>query len=113
MRTMTAKELRARRVRFKISGTQRIPRLSVARSHQNIFAQLIDDESGSTLLGMRLRASNITESAEAGKTFALASLKIGTQRAIFDRGSHRFHGRLKAFADHAEKNGLSFRKETK
>ncbi len=104
---------RHNRVRAKISGTASCPRLNVYRSNRAMFLQLIDDEAGKTLAS----ASTI-EVKEAGKKTEI-SLSLGKliakkakakeiSKVVFDRGSYKYHGRVKAAADGAREGGLIF-----
>ncbi len=102
---------RHRRVRAKISGTKERPRLSIFRSHQHVFLQLIDDESGQTLVSASSReAKDIkskTPKAEAvAKLLCERAFKSGIRSAAFDRGGYKFHGRVKAVAEAVRKSGL-------
>jgi large subunit ribosomal protein L18 len=116
MSTLTGKELRERRhrrVRRKISGTAERPRLVVFRSNRGIFAQLVDDEAGRTLvsaswLSLRkgFKGTKTEQAAEVGKQLAKAASAAGIERAVFDRGGYLFHGRVKALADAAREGGL-------
>ncbi|MBI3802889.1 MAG: 50S ribosomal protein L18 [Nitrospirae bacterium] len=109
-----ARERRHRRVRRKILGTPERPRLSVFRSLNHIYAQIIDDLSGKTLAA----ASSLTKGGESGGNLESAK-KIGTKLAslakeknitkvVFDRGGYLYHGRVKALADGAREGGLLF-----
>ncbi len=119
MPKLTAEQRRKRRVRQslkKVSGGR--PRLSVFRSSQNIYAQIIDDTAGRTLaaastLEKDLRTSLKTgadkDAAKAvGKLVAERALKAGVKVVVFDRGAYIYHGRVKALADAAREGGLSF-----
>ena len=117
MSTMTkhqARRRRHRRVRSKVSGTAERPRLVVFRSNRGIFAQLVDDGSGSTLAAAGWTAlakppgSKLAQAAEVGKALADAAKKAGIERCVFDRGGYLFHGRVKALADGAREGGLQF-----
>jgi large subunit ribosomal protein L18 len=109
---------RQKRVRAKMSGTPERPRLSVFRSSQHIYAQVIDDESGKTLaaastLTKDVRSAvaevNKTEAAKkVGETIAKACLAQGVKKVVFDRGGYVYHGRVSALADAARKAGLDF-----
>ena len=110
---------RQRRVRFSISRVAvGRPRLSVFRSSQHIYAQVIDDESGRTLaaassLDKELRSglktgSNIQAAAAVGKLVAERAKAAGVSAVVFDRGGYLFHGRVKALADAAREGGLDF-----
>lgn len=109
-----ARERRHRRVRRKILGTPERPRLSVFRSLNHIYAQIIDDLSGKTLVA----ASSLTKGGKSGgnidsakmigaKLAALAKEKNIT-KVVFDRGGYLYHGRVKALAEAAREGGLVF-----
>ncbi len=102
---------RAKRVRSTIRGTAERPRLSVFRSNAFTYVQLIDDAAGKTLVASSTRAlaakGKKSEAATAlGKAIAAAAKKAGIARAVLDRGSYRYHGRVKAVAEAARKAGL-------
>ncbi|NNF79122.1 MAG: 50S ribosomal protein L18 [Rhizobiales bacterium] len=92
------------------------PRLSVYRSNQNIYAQIIDDVKGVTLAaassldeGLKGKAGgNVAAAGEVGKMVAERATKAGVKEVVFDRGSYIYHGRVKALADAAREGGLSF-----
>ena len=96
------RQARHERIRKDIHGTVAVPRLSVYRSNSNIFAQLIDDENGITLVS----ASSIDKELklENGGNIEAATIK----KVVFDRGGHLYHGRVKALAEAARENGLEF-----
>lgn len=102
---------RATRNRAKLSGTSSIPRLSVFRSNTNLYAQLINDETGETLISastLKNDKGSKTEQAETlGKELAELANKANISRAIMDRGPYRYHGRVKAVADAARRAGLT------
>ncbi len=112
-------ERRKRRNRFKVRrvSTDR-PRLSVFRSKQHIYAQIIDDSKHHTVamastldkdLAKKLKAtSNVAAAQEVGKLVAARAVKAGVKNVVFDRGGYLYHGRVKALADSARENGLSF-----
>ena len=104
------------RIRLKKLAGGR-PRLSVARSHKNISAQIIDDENGLTLAAASTLEPDFRKSGKGGDTSAAAAIgtllaeratKAGVEDVIFDRGSYLFHGRVKALADAARAGGLKF-----
>ena len=107
---------RHRRVRSKISGTSKIPRLSVFRSNKYIFAQIIDDGAGKTIVssavkskakaGLKGKKSDIAKSE--GRMLAEKALEKGVKKVVFDRGGFKYQGRVKAFADGAREGGLKF-----
>ncbi|MGE3803053.1 MAG: 50S ribosomal protein L18 [Gemmataceae bacterium] len=117
-KTKKHRQLRRRRhVRRKMLGTTERPRLSVFRSSKHIYAQLIDDVAGQTLASASSRVKKGTEGAYGGNTKAAADVgkqlaelakSKGIDKAAFDRGHYRYHGRVKALADAARAGGLQF-----
>jgi large subunit ribosomal protein L18 len=113
-----SKPERRQRIRFRIrktiSGTATNPRLSVFRSNKEIYAQLIDDVNGVTLLAASSRekeikkGTNIEVAAAVGKLVAEKSLKAGIETVTFDRGGYLYHGRIKSLAEGARAAGLKF-----
>jgi len=113
-----ARKRRQRRVRAHVSGTADRPRLNVYRSLANIYAQVIDDVTGVTLVSAstvdaELRAEMAgkkkAEQAKAvGQAVAKRALAKGLTKVTFDRGGYRYHGRIKALADGAREGGLEF-----
>lgn len=105
---------RVARVRAKVAGSAKRPRLSVRRTLRYISAQLIDDVSGKTLAAAHQRdvvkgKKNKTEAAAAvGQALAEAAKKAGITAVVFDRRHYQYHGRVKAFADAAREAGLAF-----
>lgn len=104
---------RHRRVRGKISGTAECPRLDVFRSSKHIYAQIIDDVSGTTLVsassmdkGFDGYGGNIEAANKVGKAIAEKALKKGIKQVVFDRGGFVYHGRVKALAEGAREGGL-------
>lgn len=115
MKPMTKSERRKRRhrrVRAKVRGTARRPRLSVYKSNTRIVAQLIDDEKGATLVAVSSRGEKgdtPRKRAEmAAGTLAKMAGEKGIKQVVFDRGGFQYLGTLKAFADSARKAGLEF-----
>lgn len=102
------------RIREKLAGTGARPRLNVYRSLNHIYAQVIDDESGRTLvsassLAMKLKTGgNVAAAREIGKTVAERAVEKGIKQVVFDRGGYLYHGRIKALADAAREAGLQF-----
>jgi large subunit ribosomal protein L18 len=104
------------RVRKKVSGTPERPRLVVFRSSKHIYAQLVDDTKGVTLVGAADTSEGIQVDGrgKAARSFALGQLiarkakEKGIGTAVFDRGGYQYHGRVKAVADGARKGGLEF-----
>lgn len=101
------------RVRRKIMGTAECPRLNVFRSSKNIYAQLIDDVSGQTLvsastLESKENGGNIEAARHVGETIAKRAIEKGLKQVVFDRGGYLYHGRIKALAEGAREGGLNF-----
>lgn len=100
------------RIRAKLSGTSKKPRLSIFRSNHYIYCQIIDDNKQKTLLQantLELKLTNNIKSAtELGKVLAERALKKGIKEVVFDRSGYLFHGRIKALADSARSAGLKF-----
>jgi large subunit ribosomal protein L18 len=113
-----ARRRRHERVRRKISGTGSVPRLSVFRSLKHIYAQIIDDKVGMTLVSAstldadvrdQVAGLNKTEQAKVvGKRLAERALSSGVTQVVFDRGGYLYHGRVKALADASREAGLEF-----
>jgi len=111
-------QLRHKRLRKKIIGTAQKPRLCVYRSLKNLSAQLIDDIESKTLLSLATfgkeskksisYGGNISAATSMGKLFALKAIEKGIKNVVFDRGGRQYHGRVKAFAESARKEGLVF-----
>ncbi|RLD00490.1 MAG: 50S ribosomal protein L18 [Chloroflexi bacterium] len=109
---------RHRRVRKNIVGTSERPRLDVFRSLRHIYAQVIDDTHGYTLVSAstidpevaaQVEGMSKTEQASAvGKVLAKRALDQDIKKVVFDRGGYKYHGRVKALADAARENGLEF-----
>ncbi len=107
------------RVRKKVKGTPERPRLSVNRSLKHIQAQLIDDTTGRSLLGMSSNSSDIRDrlstvkgkcekGREVGRLLAAKAVETGITQVVFDRGGYLYHGRVKALAEGAREGGLKF-----
>ncbi len=121
MITKTSKnEVRQRvhkRIRTRMLGTAERPRLNVYRSLNHIYAQLIDDLAGKTLVsaattegekGKRKTGGNVASAKEIGKRIAERATAKGIKKVVFDRGGYLYHGRVKALADAAREAGLEF-----
>ncbi|MBT8399481.1 MAG: 50S ribosomal protein L18 [Rhodothermia bacterium] len=102
-----------RGVRKKVQGTKERPRLSVYRSNRHIYAQLIDDLSGSTIASASSQEADIKAdspvklSHEVGKALAVRAKEAGIEMAVFDRGGYRYHGRVRALAEGVREGGLT------
>ena len=104
---------RKERSRLKTKGDAACPRLSVHRSVNHIYAQIIDDSSGNTLAAqssvkLKIKGGNIESAKAVGKAIAEAAQAASITRVRFDRGGRLFHGRIKALADAAREAGLAF-----
>ena len=103
-------------IRKRISGTGERPRLSIYKSLNHIYAQIIDDLAGKTIVsastvdeGIKLdKTGNSSAAAAVGTALADRAKKAGISKVVFDRGGFKFHGRVKALADAARKGGLDF-----
>lgn len=113
----TKKETRRLRIRQgirrKLSGTAEKPRLSVFKSNRAIYAQIIDDDKGHTLVAASSKELgneniNIETAKEVGKKLAEKASASGVEKVIFDRGGYLYHGRVKALAEGAKEGGLNF-----
>ena len=95
-------------IRLKISGTAECPRLAVYRSAKNIYAQIIDDVAGKTLVAASTLEPALRAATAVGKRIAEKALEKGIKEVVFDRGGLVYHGRVKALADGAREAGLEF-----
>ena len=102
------------RIRRKVSGTATRPRLNIYRSNKHIFAQIIDDNAGHTLVSansveMKLaKGSGVEAAKEVGSELAKRALAADVKEVVFDRGGYLYHGRVQALADAAREAGLEF-----
>jgi large subunit ribosomal protein L18 len=118
IRKIQKKEIRNRihmRIRRKLSGTAERPRLAVFRSVAHIYAQVIDDGNGVTLVSAstvdkdgKAKGGNVAAAKTIGKLVAERAKEKGISRVVFDRGGYQYHGRVKALADAARSAGLEF-----
>ena len=104
---------RHRKIRQNLSGTETAPRLCVFRSNSAIYAQIIDDTKGVTLvssssLELKIKNNNLEAAAAVGKDIAEKAKKAKIKTVVFDRGGYIYHGRGKALAEAARENGLEF-----
>ncbi|MCC6287752.1 MAG: 50S ribosomal protein L18 [Chitinophagaceae bacterium] len=116
---MDAKVIRRQKIRYNIrktvSGTAQRPRLSVFRSNTDIYAQLINDENGETILSASTKdkdikaqkAPKVELSGLVGKAIASKAIAAGITNVVFDRGGYLYHGRIKAVAEGAREGGLT------
>ena len=111
------RKIRHKRVRTKVQGTSSVPRLNVFRSSKNIFAQIIDDEKGITLVSASSidkefkkpeGPGKISSAMEVGKLLGSRAVAKGIREVVFDRGGYDYHGRVKALAEGAREAGLEF-----
>src|SRR5580700_8862175 len=104
------------RIRTKLHGTAQKPRLSVFRSNNDIYVQLVDDNNGTTLAAANSRQKDIAalggtkvaKSLNVGKAIAEKAKALGIETCVFDRGGYLYHGRVKSVADGAREGGLKF-----
>ena len=118
IKSRAARKRRQRRIRMKLSGTAERPRLNVFRSLDHIYAQVIDDEVGQTLIAASTLDKELLSDLEGkskkeqatlvGKTIAERAQQAGIENVVFDRGGYLYHGRIKALADGAREGGLKF-----
>ena len=113
-----ARKRRHLRIRKKVIGTSERPRLSVYRSLNHIYAQIIDDTRGHTLVSASTldkefkeykgHKGNVEAAKKVGSIIAERALRSGIKRIVFDRGGYKYHGSIKALADAAREGGLEF-----
>ncbi|MBP7167251.1 MAG: 50S ribosomal protein L18 [Bacteroidia bacterium] len=103
------------RIRKAIKGTAERPRLSIYRSNKAIYAQVIDDVQGHTIVaassresGVDAKINKVEQAASVGKILAEKAKAAGVSSVVFDRGGYLYHGRVKALADGAREGGLQF-----
>jgi len=100
------------RIRRKLAGTTERPRLNVYRSLNHLYAQVIDDQTGTTIVSastIKMKSGgNVAAAKEIGKTIAGLAVEKGVKKVVFDRGGYLYHGRIKALADAAREAGLEF-----
>lgn len=104
-----------RRIRKKITGTSKTPRLTVFRSNKQIYAQIIDDSTGKTLASASSyknkgaeKGAKVDRAGIVGKEVAEKAVKAGIENVVFDRNGYLYHGRVKQLADSAREGGLKF-----
>lgn len=110
------RQARHARIRAKVSGTNNVPRLNVFRSNNNIFAQIIEDEAGVTLVSassidkeLKLaNGGNVEAATKVGELLAKRAKEAKITKVVFDRGGYQYHGRVAALAEAARENGLEF-----
>lgn len=108
------REIRRAKNRKTIKGTKTKPRLVVFRSLKSIYAQIIDDSQGKTLVSASslelkdTKGSKSENAVKVGELIASKAVKKGIKKIVFDKAGYKYHGRIKALADSARKNGLRF-----
>ncbi len=115
---LQGRELRHKRIRKKIMGSKKKPRLCVFRSSQHIYAQLVDDIESKTLHSLSTNSpeilknlkygGNVKAASVLGEKFAKGAIGKGFTDVVFDRAGYKYHGRVKALAEACRKNGLKF-----
>jgi len=113
-----SRQRRHHRIRKKVFGTAEKPRMSVYRSLNHIYAQIIDDTKGHTLVSASTldkelkdekgNKGNVAMAKKVGSLIALRAIRAGIKKAAFDRGGYKYHGCIKAIADAAREGGLEF-----
>lgn len=103
------------RIRRNLNGTPEMPRLSVFRSNKQIYAQIIDDSNGHTLVsasslikGSEEKVSKTDQAKQVGQEIATRAKEAGIEKVVFDRNGYLYHGRIKALAEAARESGLKF-----
>ena len=118
-KTKTHKRLkRKKRVRKVVFGTAQAPRLTTFRSLKNIYAQIIDDETGNTIVSANSMSEKLSDKGQSGsnidaakiigEAIAKKAIEVGIRGVKFDRNGYRYHGRVKALAESAREAGLAF-----
>jgi len=101
------RQRRHKRIRARISGTATIPRLCLFKSNQYIYVQLVDDQNNKIIASVR-ESLNVKQAKKAGEIIAKKALEKKIDKAVFDRGGYKYHGRVKALAEGAREVGLKF-----
>jgi len=109
------RNIRHKRIRAKIIGTAKIPRFCIFRSNKHIYAQLIDDEKGKTIIStkdteikLKVKTPKLKVAYEVGKLIAKKASEKKIEKVIFDRAGYKYHGRIKSLAEGAREAGLKF-----
>jgi len=106
------RDRRRRKIRSKVTGTEQRPRLSLYRSNKGVFAALVDDDRGHTLVSISWiepelrKLRGVEQAGKAGELLAERAKKAGVTTCVFDRGGYKYHGRVKALAEGARAGGL-------
>lgn len=103
---------RHNRIRAKVKGTKKVPRLSVFKSNTSMYAQIIDDENGKTIISVSLdkskKGSSLDKAKKLGEDLAKKATEKKIKKVVFDRGGYIYTGKIKALADGAREGGLKF-----
>lgn len=110
---LLTRQRRHARIRAKISGTKKVPRLVVYRSNISSYAQLVDDSAGKTLLSVsdlnvKGKETKVERARKVGEELAKKAIEQGIKTCVFDRNGYKYHGRVKALAEGAREGGLKF-----
>lgn len=110
---MLGRKFRHKRIRAKVRGTKDCPRFSIFRSNKFLYAQLIDDDSGTTRTSfdtskIKGKKTKMEKAVELGGEIAKKAASLKIKKAVFDRGGYNYHGCVKAVADSAREGGLKF-----
>ncbi len=103
----TLRIARRRRIRTHVTGTRERRRLSVFKSNTSLYAQLIDDENGNTIIYHMVKGKSIAHAKQLGQTIILMAQKKGIKQMVFDRAGFRYHGAVKALADAIREGGIT------
>lgn len=104
MKNRLKRQKRQKRIRAKISGNAKCPRVAVFRSNKHLYLQAIDDEAGKTVAA----ASNVNQQADPAIILAKALKKDGIKKIVFDRAGYKYHGKIKTIAEKLRNEGLEF-----
>jgi large subunit ribosomal protein L18 len=115
VRKAKSAERRRLRIRKRLRGVGERPRLVVSRSLSHMYAQIVDDDAGKTLVGLSSRAADMSavgdkkqKSKQLGMALAAKAKEMGIEAVVFDRDRHPYHGRIRMFAEGAREGGLKF-----
>lgn len=100
--------MRHKRVRATVKGDDKKPRLCVFRSNQHIYAQIINDKQGKTIVSASDKEVKKGGASEVGKALAIKAIEKGIKEVVFDRAGYKYHGKVKLLADGAREGGLKF-----
>jgi len=109
MKSKNEKRLKRKlRIRVKVTGTLTCPRFAVFKSNTGLVVQLIDDSSGKTIIGKRVKGKNIQTAKALGQEIAVLAKEKNITTVVFDRGGYQYHGAIEALAQAAREGGLQF-----